>query len=72
MRPDRVSSDMIWYEAKYRAGRRWNTSGALLLFLLLLLLLLLLIIIIIIIIIIVIKWSESTRTSCVGAFSRRS
>jgi type IV secretory pathway component VirB8 len=68
MRPDRVSSDMIWYEAKYRAGRRWNTSGALLLFLLLLLLL----IIIIIIIIIVIKWSESTRTSCVGAFSRRS
>jgi hypothetical protein len=67
MRPDRVSSDMIWYEAKYRAGRRWNTSGALLLFLLLLLL-----IIIIIIIIIVIKWSESTRTSCVGAFSRRS
>jgi hypothetical protein len=67
MRPDRVSSDMIWYEAKYRAGRRWNTSGALLLFLLLLLLL-----IIIIIIIIVIKWSESTRTSCVGAFSRRS
>jgi hypothetical protein len=65
MRPDRVSSDMIWYEAKYRAGRRWNTSGALLLFLLLLLLL-------IIIIIIVIKWSESTRTSCVGAFSRRS
>jgi type IV secretory pathway component VirB8 len=69
MRPDRVSSDMIWYEAKYRAGRRWNTSGALLLFLLLLLLLL---IIIIIIIIIVIKWSESTRTSCVGAFSRRS
>jgi type IV secretory pathway component VirB8 len=68
MRPDRVSSDMIWYEAKYRAGRRWNTSGALLLFLLLLLLLL----IIIIIIIIVIKWSESTRTSCVGAFSRRS